>query len=155
MGQLAHTSQVICPGKTFMRSLFKLQAGQWHCKPWHQIHLNVKARADLLWWSTFIVEWNGISIIPKDDAGVYQVWSNASGSWSCGVVSRDTWEWLQLPWLESTAAIGGPSSRVSALLSRNFCQWFWHAKFGGPLGRVAEWCATVIIWGCCSYQLWL
>ena len=33
VGRLAHTSQVVCPGKTFIRSLFKLQAGQRHCKP--------------------------------------------------------------------------------------------------------------------------
>jgi len=65
-------------------------------------------------------------------------------SWGCGAVCRDTWEWLQLPWSESTAAIGAigglpPRTRVITtilssrgnLLLRNFCQWFWHVQFGG------------------------
>ena len=64
VGRLAHASQVIQPGKTFMRSLFELLASWHHCKPWNLIHLNVEARADLLWWSSFILSWNDISIIP-------------------------------------------------------------------------------------------
>ena len=77
VGRLAHASQVVQPGKTFMRSLSELLASRRHCKPWHLIRLNVEARADLLWWSSFIESWNGISIIPGDGE-VFQIWTDAS-----------------------------------------------------------------------------
>ena len=72
VGRLAHASQVVQPGKTFMRSLFELLASQRHCKPWHLIRLNVEAQADLLWWSSFIESWNDISIIPGDGEEVFR-----------------------------------------------------------------------------------
>ena len=106
VGRLAHASQVVQPGKTFMRNLSELLASRHHCKPWHLIRLNVEARADLFWWSSFIESWNGISIIPGDGE-VFQIGSDASDSWGCGAVYRDTLEWIQLPWSEAATAIEG------------------------------------------------
>ena len=45
VGKLAHASQVVQPGKTFMRRLFELQKGR--RKPYHQVRLCHSMQSDL------------------------------------------------------------------------------------------------------------
>jgi len=59
LGHLCHAATVIHQGRTFLRSLFPLLALD--RAPHHYIRLNLAARADLLWWSTFFTDWNGRS----------------------------------------------------------------------------------------------
>ena len=61
VGKLSHASRVVQPGKTFLLQLFELLKGT-H-KGFHRIHLNVTARSNIYWWSTFVQPWNGISLL--------------------------------------------------------------------------------------------
>ena len=36
----------------------------WHCVHLHPIRLNRAFRSDLMWWRTFVEDWNGISFLP-------------------------------------------------------------------------------------------
>ena len=57
VAKLSHTSRVVQPGKTFLGQLFELVKGT-H-KGFHHICLNVAARSNIYWWSTFVWSWNG------------------------------------------------------------------------------------------------
>lgn len=50
--KLAHASQVVQPGKTFMRRMFELLAGKQSAH--HHICLSKAFRSDLQWWATFL-----------------------------------------------------------------------------------------------------
>ena len=99
VGLLQHAAKVVKPGRSFMRRLHALlsyNAGQ--PKPAHYIRLNTAARADILWWRTFVEEWNGISMVWVSNAQEpdIQVWSDASGQWGCGAHCLPQWfvfEW--------------------------------------------------------------
>ena len=93
VGHLNHAAKVVKPGRSFLRRMIDLLpiANQ----PDHYIRLNAAFRADLLWWATFIEDWNGISMIPRHGVTLH-VTSDASGSWGCGAFC-DT-HWFQLPW---------------------------------------------------------
>ena len=65
-------------------------------------HLNGAARADLAWWRTFLVTWNGMSIMPPTSPSVIVV-SDASSSWGCGAIHSDLS--FQLQWSESWASV--------------------------------------------------
>ena len=58
-------------------------------QPDHYIRLDVAFRADLLWWATFVEDWNGISTIPLHHRG-HGAFCEA--------------HWFQLPWPSSWAA---------------------------------------------------
>ena len=67
--------------------------------PYHSIHLNVGARADLMWWQIFLADWNGMSFFPVTTPPIH-VFSDASGSFGCGAYSS-TYGWFQLQWPEA------------------------------------------------------
>ena len=62
----------------------------------HFIRLNAGFRADLQWWRTFVVEWNGVSILPDRRPIYIEMVSDVSGSWGCGAYSHP--HWFQLQW---------------------------------------------------------
>ena len=51
-----------------------------------------------MWWHIFVDKWNGISLMWDLNMTEFQiqVFSDASGSWGCGVVQD--FHWLQLEW---------------------------------------------------------
>ena len=56
-------------------------------------------RFDLMWWRTFVEDWNGISFLPPPThLPQLQMASDASGSWGYGA-----WHWFQLQWDERSA----------------------------------------------------
>ena len=62
--------------------------------------LNRDFSSDLHWWNTFLVSWNGISLLRNIPvAPQFHIHTDASGSWGCGAVFQD--QWYQLPWEES------------------------------------------------------
>ena len=63
VGKLAFASQVVKPGKTFLRRMFELISVARHGH--HHIRLNVEFRSDLHWWATFLRSWNSVSIIKQ------------------------------------------------------------------------------------------
>ena len=57
----------------------------WHCVCLHPIRLNRAFRSDLMWWRTFVEDWNGILFLPPPThLPQLQMASDASGSWGCG-----------------------------------------------------------------------
>ena len=60
-GLLQHAIKVIQSGRPFLQRLYALQSvgSVLH----HQIHLNIAARADIIWWHTFVNSWNGLSLL--------------------------------------------------------------------------------------------
>ena len=102
LGHLSHAATVIIQGRTFLRQLFNLLRLD---RSAHQyIRLNASARADLLWWRTFLQGWNGTSFFPNRTPSIV-VTSDASGSYGCGAFST-THGWFQLEWPDSWTAIG-------------------------------------------------
>ena len=63
IGKLSFAAKVIKPGRLFLRRLIDLSAS--FSSPSHHIYLNLEARADISWWSKFISQWNGVSIIQE------------------------------------------------------------------------------------------
>ena len=94
LGHLSHAATVTVQGRTFLRQLFKLLSLD--RAPYHSIRLNAGARADLLWWETFLQGWNGTSFFPTPTPST-EVISDASGSFGCGAFSLSH-GWFQLEW---------------------------------------------------------
>ena len=61
IGELVHASKVVIPGRTFLRRMLDTA----HSRPRldHWIRLDHHFRSDLMWWHTFIDQWNGVSIL--------------------------------------------------------------------------------------------
>ena len=98
IGHLSHACKVIRPGRPFLRRLIELstKAKELH----HHLRLNVSIRSDLMWWSYFLENWNGIGLMTalvKQSAEVI-VTSDASGSWGCGAFCNR--EWFSIQWGE-------------------------------------------------------
>lgn len=85
VGLLQHAAKVVKPGRSFMRRLHALLAAS-GLAPNHFIRLNMTAQADILWWQTFVSEWNGVSMVwaANRHRPDLQVVSDASGTWECG-----------------------------------------------------------------------
>ena len=99
IGHLSHAATVVRPGRTFTRSL--IDASTTARLPDHHVHLSALARADIVWWYTFLRSWNGVSLLPAAEPS-QEICSDASGTWGCGA----QWggNWLQLPWPQAWAA---------------------------------------------------
>ena len=101
LGHLSHAATVIPQGRVFLRQLFLLLAMD--RAPDHYIRLNASARADLLWWQTFLQDWNGKSFCPVASTSI-EVSSDASGIFGCGAFAN-TSSWFQLQWPESWQSV--------------------------------------------------
>jgi hypothetical protein len=62
-GKLNHACAVVRPGKTFMRRMFELLAGTRRAH--HHVRINTALRSDLIWWATFLTEWNRTSLLQE------------------------------------------------------------------------------------------
>ena len=94
LGHLSHAATVIPQGRTFLRQLFALLA--LNRAPHHCLRLNAGAKADLMWWNTFLQDWNGTSFFPARSTSI-EVFSDASGTFGCGAFSYSD-GWFQLQW---------------------------------------------------------
>ncbi len=86
VGLLHDASIVIKPGRTFIRRLVDLLKSS-HNRPREaHIRLNTEARSDILWWTYFIADWNGLSMMRSHQRANPEVTltSDASGNWGCG-----------------------------------------------------------------------
>ena len=62
IGHLSHAASVVKQGRTFLHELFRLLKVA--RSPHHYVRLPLGARADILWWSYFLRDWNGCSFFP-------------------------------------------------------------------------------------------
>ena len=106
LGHLSHATTVIRQGRIFLQHLFvTLASTRSRC---HYVHLDVVAKADLLWWYYFLQEWNGSMFFPQPTVSEIHVYTDASGTFGCGgVLWPSQWFSLQWPasWLETNIAV--------------------------------------------------
>ena len=104
IGQLQHACKVVRPGRSFLRRMIDLStvAKKLH----HRIRLNRGFQTDLLWWDTFLVKWNGVSMMRSLHGGtpVATLTSDVSGGWGGGAFTSSG-EWFQLQWPESWSSV--------------------------------------------------
>ena len=81
LGHLSHAATVIPQGRVFLRQLFALLSLD--RAPHYFIRLNAGARANLMWWQTFLQDWNGTSFFPAMTTSA-EVFSDASETFGCG-----------------------------------------------------------------------
>ena len=93
IGTLQHACRVVKPGRAFLRHIIDLLRSPSATKGHHHIRLSREFRADLQWWNTFVVHWNGVAMFPYP---AFSATSDASGSWGCGAWSGSSW--FQLEW---------------------------------------------------------
>ena len=101
IGQLQHACKVVRVGRTFLRRMSTV-AKKLH----HQIRLNKSFQSDLLWWDTFLEDWNGVSMLGGLRRGppVATLTPDASGGWGCGAFTSGG-DWFQLQWPDSWVSV--------------------------------------------------
>ena len=103
IGELAHASKVVIPGRTFLRRIIDCAHSRRNLDHW--IRLNEEFRSDLYWWHLYLEQWNGVSLLaahvyhPPD----FTLFTDASGNWGCG--GTDGSDWFQGAWSKEWAAV--------------------------------------------------
>ena len=91
VGHLNFACRVIAPGRPFIRRLcFAMQGLH---KPWHKARVTQGMREDLLVWSKFLENFNGISFWKGEISlrADFQVHSDTAGSLGFGIYFKDRW----------------------------------------------------------------
>ena len=105
-GKLQHAAKVVRPGRCFTQTLYEISTLR--DNPQDRIRVSRAVKEDLAWWSAFITQWNGTSLLwdyMGEEHADISVYSDASGSWGCGALSGESW--LQHQWIQ------GRSSKLS------------------------------------------
>ncbi|XP_061488169.1 uncharacterized protein LOC133387438 [Rhineura floridana] len=102
-GHMNFACRVVSPGRAFLQRVYDAMAGLSH--PHHHTRVTAALREDLTVWSTFLREFNGVSLWRRDRLleAELQVCSDASGSCGFGVIFHDSWchgSWPQ-SWAQS------------------------------------------------------
>ena len=63
IGKLSFISRVVRTGRSFLRRLIETAKSAKHLH--HFVQLTAEFHADVHWWSTFLHEWNGVSMFPE------------------------------------------------------------------------------------------
>ena len=123
LGHLSHAATVIRQGRIFLRHLFSILKAP--C-PSGFVHLDVAARADLLWWEYFLVHWNGTMFFQHTPVASIHVYTDASGSFGCGGLVPPSM-WFQLQWPQSWASINiAVKELVPVVISAALWGGQWH-----------------------------
>ena len=127
-GQLQHAATVVRPGRTFIRRLYDMIAATRSAH--HHVPLNIEARSDIAWWSTFLLSWNGVSMLTPGLRQLPQhvVTSDASGHWGCGTYYCRA-EWFQLSWQGTPLA--NASIAVKELVPLVVAAALWGRQWSG------------------------
>lgn len=84
IGALQHAWCIVRLGRAFLRRATDLLYAPGATKGHHHLWLNCEFRVDLLWWKTFVVHWNGVSMFPNPSQPVFTMMSDTSRNWGCG-----------------------------------------------------------------------
>ncbi len=80
VGFLSFAAKIVVPGRAFLRSLFEAIR-----RPVAIIRLSADMKADLLWWKTFLKDWNGLKLLRLvADRDSWYIWTDASGKLGMG-----------------------------------------------------------------------
>ncbi|XP_061470916.1 uncharacterized protein LOC133379514 isoform X1 [Rhineura floridana] len=90
-GLLNFACRVIAPGRAFLRRVYDAMSQLSHLR--HHIRVSAALKADLIVWSAFLREFNGVFFWRHDRLleAELQVHSDASGSFGFGVIFGDSW----------------------------------------------------------------
>ena len=71
---------------------------------WTTTRLNREFRSDLYCWHTFLLKWNGVSLLRSTGSQLPHIviQTDASGSWGCEALCHT--QWFQWPWPAALAA---------------------------------------------------
>ena len=97
VGLLQHATKVVRPGRSFVSRMYAAAARVKELD--YYTRLGREFKSDLAWWHTFLVGWNGLSLLrsvthttPAD----FVIQTDASGTWGCGAFFNKSW--LQWQW---------------------------------------------------------
>lgn len=99
LGHLNFACRVNVPGRTFVSYLLQISTSVRELH--HHIHISRECQKDLQMWSTFLNQWNGISLFYNDaisDSSDMELYTDASGSIGFGGYFRG--RWFAEPWPE-------------------------------------------------------
>jgi hypothetical protein len=95
IGTLSFVAKVVRPGRIFLRRMINLATATEHCK---LVKLSDDFKRDLQWWSDFIADWNGVSLLyavgwPADAACVV-----ATDACESGLGAYCDGHWISRKW---------------------------------------------------------
>lgn len=91
-GKLAFAAKAVPAGRLFLRRLITLST-KVRCLN-HHVRLNNEARADILWWHSFLPTWNGTAAFldsETTEAHDLELFTDASGTLGCGAYFQGSW----------------------------------------------------------------
>lgn len=100
IGELQHVSTVVRPGRSFLRRMIAVLSAARKRSRFCPVRLNKEFRADLAWWNTFLIEWNGVALMRMLGLEKPQVLltTDASGNWGCGGYTLPGKHWFFWQW---------------------------------------------------------
>ena len=95
IGSLSFACKVVKPGRIFLRRLIDLSTTVMNLN--HHISLTVDARADILWWHSFLPQWNGVEYFQTApiSADSLSLFTDASNVGLGAIYGK---HWLSYPW---------------------------------------------------------
>ena len=94
----------------------------------HHIQLNRSFQSDLLWWATFLKEWNGIGTLstithlPPNQC----ITSDASRTWGCAAFWHTYW--FALPWEDTWSTSQRRNYILPTVLACAICDKHWKSQ---------------------------
>ena len=80
VGFLSFAAKIVVPGRAFLRRLFDALR-----RPTAIHRITSDMKADLLWWHTFLKNWDGLKLLRNlDDRPTWHIWTDASGKHGMG-----------------------------------------------------------------------
>ena len=85
VGFLSFTAKIVIPGRAFLRRLFNALR-----RPAAVHRITPDMKADLLWWHTFLDDWDGLKLLRHlDSRSTVHIWTDASGKHGMGGYIRE------------------------------------------------------------------
>ena len=97
IGHLQHATRIVKPGRAFLRRMINLASTVSELT--HHIRLRSGFKSDLMWWASFLKEWNGISMMSSLGRHTPSITltSDASGAGGCGAFTS-MGQWFRCEW---------------------------------------------------------
>jgi len=121
IGKLSFVCKVIPAGRIFLQRLIDLSTSvsQLH----HLIPINLEAKLDLVWWSDFLPNWSGTSVILETRwtfSPAMNLYTDASGKKGCGAFCSG--RWLQAHWTPAQLGLPIVWKKLFVIVNAvNFC----------------------------------
>ena len=97
IGHLQHATRIVKPGRAFLHRMINLASTVSELT--HHIRLRSGFKSDLMWWASFLKEWNGSSMMSSLGRHTPSITLtlDASGAGGCGAFTS-TGQWFRCEW---------------------------------------------------------